>query len=43
MAEKKQKKQTQQTQPKKGKEEKVKDTSVQVQTEPEEKNYTASL
>jgi large subunit ribosomal protein L5 len=37
MAEKKQKKQTQQTQPKKGKEEKVKDTSVQVQTEPEEK------
>ena len=37
MAEKKQKKQTQQTQPKKGKEEKVKDTSMQVQTEPEEK------
>jgi len=37
MAEKKQQKQTQQTQPKKGKEEKVKDTSVQVQTEPEEK------
>lgn len=37
MAEKKQKKQTQQTQPKKGKEEKVKDISVQVQTEPEEK------
>jgi len=37
MAEKKQKKQTQQIQPKKGKEEKVKDTSVQVQTEPEEK------
>lgn len=37
MADKKQKKQTQQTQPKKGKEEKVKETSVQVQMEPEEK------
>ncbi len=37
MADKKQKKQTQQTQQKKVKEEKVKDTSVQVETEPEEK------
>ncbi|NPV12422.1 MAG: 50S ribosomal protein L5 [Ignavibacteria bacterium] len=37
MADKKQKKQAQQTQQKKGKEEKAKDTAVQVQTEPEEK------
>jgi large subunit ribosomal protein L5 len=37
MADKKQKKQTQQTPQKKTKEEKLKDTSVQVQTEPEEK------